>query len=101
MDAIKWALTATMLGAGELLVTSMDRDGTKNGYDNILNSTISTKVKVPLIASGGAGKPIHFLEAFTDGKADAALAASVFHYDSYPVPVIKKYLQEKGVNVRI
>jgi cyclase len=101
IDAIKWASTATKLGAGELLVTSMDRDGTKNGYDNILNSTISKKVKVPLIASGGAGKPIHFLEAFTDGKADAALAASVFHYDSFPVPVIKKYLREKGVNVRL
>jgi cyclase len=101
IDAIKWASTVAKLGAGELLVTSMDRDGTKNGYDNILNSTISTKVKVPLVASGGAGKPIHFLDAFTDGKADAALAASVFHYNSYPVPVIKKYLREKGVNVRI
>jgi cyclase len=101
LDAITWASTAAKLGAGELLVTSMDRDGTKNGYDNILNSTISTTVNVPLVASGGAGEPIHFLEVFTEGKADAALAASVFHYESYPVSVIKQYLSEKEVNVRI
>jgi cyclase len=101
MDAIQWAKRAHELGAGELLVTSMDRDGTKIGYDNELNSAISTTVKVPLVASGGAGVLQHFLEAFTVGKADAALAASVFHYESYPVQVVKQYLRSKGVNVRI
>jgi cyclase len=79
----------------------MDRDGTKIGYDNVLNSEISTTVNLPLVASGGAGVPEHFLEAFTVGKADAALAASVFHYDSYPISVVKEYLRSKGVNVRI
>ncbi len=101
IDAIQWASQAAELGAGELLVTSMDRDGTKIGYDNVLNSAISIAVNVPLVASGGAGEPIHFLEAFTVGKADAALAASLFHYDSYPVPVVKQYLKSRGVNVRI
>ena len=101
IDAIQWAKHAQELGAGELLVTSMDRDGTKIGYDNVLNSAISTTVNLPLVASGGAGEPKHFLEAFTMGKADAALAASVFHYDSYPVPVVKEYLRSRGVNVRI
>ncbi len=101
IDAIQWAKRAQELGAGELLVTSMDRDGTKIGYDNVLNSEISTSVNLPLVASGGAGEPKHFLEAFTVGKADAALAASVFHYDSYPVPVVKEYLRSRGVNVRI
>ena len=101
IDAVKWAKQAAKLGAGELLVTSMDRDGTKMGYDNLLNSTISTTVNIPLVASGGAGDPKHFYDVFTDGKADAALAASVFHYESYPVPVIKQYLKSKGVNVRI
>ena len=84
-----------------MLVTSMDRDGTKIGYDNDLNSAISTTVKVPLVASGGAGELQHFLEAFTLGRADAALAASVFHYESYPVQAVKQYLRSMGVNVRI
>jgi cyclase len=101
IDALKWAKRAANLGAGELLVTSMDRDGTKIGYDNYLNSAISTTVNIPLVASGGAGEPRHFLEAFTVGKADAALAASVFHYESYPVPVVKRYLKKSGVNVRL
>jgi cyclase len=101
IDAIQWAGQATELGAGELLVTSMDRDGTKMGYDNSLYSAISSKVNVPLIASGGAGSPKHFHEAFTTGNADAALAASVFHYESYPIPVVKEYLRLMGVNVRI
>ncbi len=101
MDAIQWAKRAHELGAGELLVTSMDRDGTKIGYDNDLNSAISTTVKVPLVASGGAGELQHFLEAFTLGRADAALAASVFHYESYPVQAVKQYLRSMGVNVRI
>lgn len=101
LDVIEWAKQAAMLGAGELLVTSMDRDGTKIGYDNILNQLISDAVNVPLVASGGAGEPSHFFDAFNVGKADAALAASVFHYDNYPVPVVKDYLISKGVNIRI
>lgn len=100
LDVVQWAKQAAVLGAGELLVTSMDRDGTKIGYDNILNQTISGAVNVPLVASGGAGTPSHFLDAFKLGKADAALAASVFHYDNYPVPVVKDYLSSMGVNIR-
>jgi cyclase len=100
IDAIAWAMRAAALGAGEFLVTSMDRDGTKDGYDIELTRTISKKVNVPVIASGGAGKPAHFLEVFTDGEADAALAASVFHYNQYPVPVIKEFLRRQGVIVR-
>jgi cyclase len=100
LDAIKWVVQAAELGAGEFLVTSMDRDGTEDGYDLELTRTVSERVNVPVIASGGAGKPEHFLEAFTDGKADAALAASVFHYNKYPVPVLKEYLRKEGVIVR-
>jgi cyclase len=100
IDAIGWALRAAELGAGEFLVTSMDKDGTKDGYDIELTRTISEKVTVPIIASGGAGLPEHFVEVFTDGKADAALAASVFHYNQYPVPVIKEFLRKQGVIVR-
>lgn len=100
IDAIAWAVRAAELGAGEFLVTSMDKDGTENGYDIELTRTISEKVNVPVIASGGAGKPEHFVEVFTDGKADAALAASVFHYNKYPVPVIKEFLRGQGVTVR-
>jgi cyclase len=100
IDAIDWALRAAALGAGEFLVTSMDKDGTEDGYDIELTRTISEKVNVPVIASGGAGLPEHFLEVFTDGKADAALAASVFHYNKYPVPVIKEFLRKQGVIVR-
>jgi cyclase len=100
LDAIKWAVQAAELGAGEFLVTSMDKDGTEDGYDLELTRAISERVNVPVIASGGAGKPAHFLEAFTDGKADAALAASVFHYNKYPVPVVKEYLRKEGVIVR-
>ena len=101
IDAIKWAVRAAELGAGELLVTSMDRDGTKDGYDLELTRSISERVKIPVIASGGAGKPEHFLEAFTIGRADAALAASIFHFREYPVPVVKKFLAERGVPVRL
>jgi cyclase len=100
IDAIAWAVRAAELGAGEFLVTSMDRDGTEDGYDIELTRAISEKVNVPVIASGGAGKPEHFLEVFTDGKADAALAASVFHYNKYPVPVIKEFLRKQGVIIR-
>ncbi len=96
IDAIQWATQAEKLGAGEFLVTSMDKDGTEDGYDMELTRTISEKVNVPVIASGGAGVPKHFLEVFTNGKADAALAASVFHYNKYPIPVIKDYLAKIG-----
>jgi imidazole glycerol-phosphate synthase subunit HisF len=100
IDAIGWAMRAAELGAGEFLVTSMDKDGTKDGYDIDLTRTISEKVNVPVIASGGAGVPEHFVEVFTYGKADAALAASVFHYNQYPVPVVKEFLRKQGVIVR-
>jgi len=100
IDAVDWAVRAAGLGAGEFLVTSMDKDGTENGYDIELTRAISERVNVPVIASGGAGLPEHFLEVFTDGKADAALAASVFHYNKFPVPVIKEFLRKRGVIVR-
>ncbi|MFB3889786.1 MAG: imidazole glycerol phosphate synthase subunit HisF [Candidatus Bathyarchaeia archaeon] len=100
IDAIQWAVQAEKLGAGEFLLTSMDCDGTENGFDLELTRAVSERVNVPVIASGGAGKPVHFLEAFTLGKADAALAASVFHYNKYPVPAVKKYLRKMGVTIR-
>lgn len=100
INAIEWAKKCANLGAGEFLLTSMDKDGTKDGYDLELTRTISESVQVPVIASGGAGKPEHFLEVFSKGKADAALAASVFHYNNYPVPIVKKYLIEQGVSIR-
>lgn len=100
LDAIGWAMNAKKLGAGELLVTSMDADGTENGYDLELTRNISENVDVPVIASGGAGKLEHFLDAFTIGKADAALAASVFHYKKYPIRVVKDFLRDNGVVVR-
>jgi cyclase len=101
LDAIHWSIKAEKLGAGELLVTSMDRDGTEKGYDLELTRSISEKVHIPVIASGGAGKPEHFLEAFFIGKADAALAASIFHYNKYPIQLVKKFLKEMGVDVRL
>ncbi|MEM2888274.1 MAG: imidazole glycerol phosphate synthase subunit HisF [Candidatus Bathyarchaeia archaeon] len=101
IDALRWAEQVERLGAGEILVTSMDRDGTEDGYDLELTRSIAERVNIPVIASGGAGKPEHFLEAFTIGKADAALAASVFHYDKYPIPVVKRFIAEKGVAVRL
>jgi cyclase len=100
-DALKWSEEVAELGAGEILVTSMDRDGTEKGYDLELTSNISERINIPVIASGGAGEPYHFLEAFTKGKADAALAASVFHYDKYPIPVVKRFLADKGVKIRL
>lgn len=101
LDALEWAAKGAELGAGEILLTSMDRDGTENGYDIELTRSIAERVNIPVIASGGAGKPEHFFEAFTLGKADAALAASVFHYSKYPIPVIKRFLSERSVPVRI
>jgi len=100
IDALMWAMQAEKLGAGEFLVTSMDRDGTKDGYDIELTRAISERVNVPIIASGGAGLPKHLLDVFLDGKADAALAASIFHYNQYPVPFVKNYLRKMGVTIR-
>ncbi|MDR0318760.1 MAG: imidazole glycerol phosphate synthase subunit HisF [Nitrososphaerota archaeon] len=100
IDAIAWALQAEKLGAGEFLVTSMDKDGTESGFDIELTRAISEHVHVPVIASGGAGLPQHFFDVLTAGKADAALAASVFHYNKYPVPIVKDYLYKAGVAIR-
>ncbi len=101
IDAVLWAKKAERLGAGEILLTSMDFDGTKDGYDIKLTSAVSQALKIPVIASGGAGGKKHFLDVFTSGKADAALAASIFHYGEYTVDEVKKYLKSRGVNVRI
>ncbi len=101
IDAVEWAMKADKLGAGEILLTSMDCDGTKDGYDIELTRTISENVSVPVIASGGAGNMEHFYEALTEGKADAALAASLFHYKELEISQVKEYLKEKGVSVRI
>ncbi len=99
-DAVKWALLATEMGAGELLVTSMDADGQKTGYDNGLLSVISDAVTVPVIASGGAGELDHFYDALTVGKADAVLAASLFHFGELRVSEVKSHLAERGIPVR-
>ena len=99
--AVDWSRRAVELGSGEILITSMDRDGTKAGFDIELTRSIADAVNVPVIASGGAGEPSHFFEALTAGKADAALAASVFHYGNYPIPLVKQYLKRYGVEVRI
>lgn len=101
IDAIEWAMKADQLGAGEILLTSMDCDGTKAGYDIELTRLISENVSIPVIASGGAGTKEHFYEALTDGKADAALAASLFHFKELEICDLKQYLQDKGVSVRI
>lgn len=100
MDAVEWAIKANELGAGEILLTSMDCDGTKNGYDIELTKTIAEHVSIPVIASGGAGTLEHFYKALTEGKADAALAASLFHYKELEITEVKKYLKEKGVSIR-
>ena len=101
IDAIEWAIKAESLGAGEILLTSMDADGTKAGYDLELTKAISSVVKIPVIASGGAGTMEHFYEALTEGGAEAALAASLFHYKELEINQVKKYLKEKGVSVRL
>lgn len=100
MDAIAWAQECQDRGAGEVLLTSMDGDGTKDGYDLVLTKAINDNVDIPVIASGGVGNPQHILEAFEIADASAALAASIFHFDEYPVPVVKKFLKEKGVPIR-
>jgi cyclase len=101
MDAVEWAQRAEAYGAGEILLTSMDRDGTKDGYDLELTRTISRGVTIPVIASGGAGTFEHFYEAFSRGEADAALAASVFHYKEFTIQETKEYLQKQGIAVRL
>jgi len=100
-DAVEWAITAEKLGAGEILLTSMDCDGTKNGYDIELTRAISDNVKIPVIASGGAGTYEHFYDALTIGKADAVLAASLFHYREMEIMDLKYYLKERNIEVRI
>lgn len=101
IDCIEWAIEGEKRGAGEILLTSMDCDGTKNGYDNELLALVSEAVNIPVIASGGAGTKEHFYDAFTKGKADAALAASLFHFGELEIKDLKGYLKEKGVPVRI
>ena len=101
MDAVEWAMKAEKLGAGEILLTSMDCDGTKAGYDIELTNTIASNVSIPVIASGGAGNKEHFLNAFTEGKADAALAASLFHYKELDIMELKKYLADNGIPMRM
>ena len=100
IDALWWAAEAARLGAGEILLTSMDCDGTKEGYDIELTRAVSDAVPIPVIASGGAGKMEHFKEALTDGGADAALAASLFHYKELEIREVKEYLHENGISVR-
>ena len=101
IDAVEWAEKVCRMGAGEILLTSMDCDGTKAGYDIKLTRSIAEAVSVPVIASGGAGTKEHFYEALTEGKADAALAASLFHYKELEIRELKEYLKEKGLSVRL
>ena len=101
IDAIEWAKKVTELGAGEILLTSMDADGTKNGYDIELTKAIVSAVNIPVIASGGAGKKEHFLEVFKDANVDAALAASLFHFKELEINDLKKYLKQNGVEIRL
>ena len=101
IDAVEWAMQAEKLGAGEILLTSMDGDGTKAGYDLELTSAVAGNVSIPVIASGGAGTMEHFYDAFTKGKAEAALAASLFHFKEMEIGELKKYLRDKGISVRL
>ncbi|MDW8321895.1 MAG: imidazole glycerol phosphate synthase subunit HisF [Armatimonadota bacterium] len=101
LDAIEWAQQVEALGAGEILLTSMDRDGTQIGYDIELTRAVAQAVNIPVIASGGAGKPEHLYDALTEGMADAALVASIVHDGHYTIPELKRYLHERGVPVRL
>ncbi len=101
LDAVEWAARGYALGAGEILLTSMDCDGTKAGYDCLLTRTIADEVPIPVIASGGAGTMEHFYDALVDGRADAALAASLFHYKELEIRDLKEYLRDRGVSVRL
>ncbi|OQX79160.1 MAG: imidazole glycerol phosphate synthase subunit HisF [Candidatus Omnitrophica bacterium 4484_70.1] len=101
LDAVEWAKKVADLGAGEILLTSIDKDGTKDGYDLELTEKISSSVDIPVIASGGAGSPHHFYEVFKSTQASAALAASIFHYGEYSIKEIKRYLKERNIEVRL
>ncbi len=101
LDAVEWAVKCEQLGAGEILLTSMDEDGQKKGYDLALTKAVSERVGIPVIASGGAGALEHFYDAFTEGKADAVLAASLFHFGEIPIPELKQYLNGRGIPVRL
>ncbi|MDP2841739.1 MAG: imidazole glycerol phosphate synthase subunit HisF, partial [Candidatus Methanoperedens sp.] len=101
LDTVHWAQNVERLGSGEILLTSMDRDGTKDGYDLPITRKLSEALDIPIIASGGAGNIEHMYDAFTRGKADAALAASIFHFGEYTIGEAKKYLSKKGVSVRV
>ncbi len=101
MDAVEWAMRVNELGAGEILLTSMDCDGTKEGYDLKLTRAVSDNVSIPVIASGGAGKMEHFYDALTEGRADAVLAASLFHYKEMEIVDLKKYLRKNGISIRL
>jgi cyclase len=101
LEAVAWARRVEELGAGEIVLTSMDADGTKNGYDLAMTRAVAEAVHIPVVASGGCGSPAHMHQVLTEGSADAALAASIFHYGEFPVPVTKKYLAERGVPVRL
>lgn len=101
IDAVEWAVKAEKLGAGEILLTSMDADGTKAGYDLELTRAVAESVSIPVIASGGAGKPEHFYEALEDARAEAVLAASLFHYRELEIRQVKEYLRDRGVSVRL
>lgn len=100
-DAVEWAREAAKRGAGEILLTSMDRDGTRDGYDLDLTSAVTSAVQVPVIASGGAGTPDHLRVVLVEAGAEAALAASIFHFDQHPVPEVKQWLHDHGVEVRL
>ena len=101
IEVVEWAQRAEALGAGEIVLNVMTADGTKAGYDLEMTRAVSEAVKIPVVASGGAGEPRHLLEVLTEGKADAALAASIFHFGEYPVPAVKRYLAEHNVPVRL
>ncbi len=101
LKVVEWAKRAVELGAGEILLTSIDRDGTLQGFDVEITKAVADSVSVPVIASGGGGKPEHFLDVFVKGRADAALAASIFHYNFINIMDLKRYLKENGVNVRL
>ena len=100
LDAVEWAVRAAQLGAGEIVLNSMDEDGRREGYDLALNRAVSEAVRVPVVASGGAGGPAHMYDALVEGRADAVLAASIFHYGEYTIGAVKEYLSGRGVPIR-
>jgi imidazole glycerol-phosphate synthase subunit HisF len=100
LEAVAWARSVEQLGAGEIVLTSMDADGTRSGYDLEMTRAVAEAMRIPVVASGGAGNPEHLFQVLTAGRADAALAATIFHYNHFPIPVTKRYLAERGVPVR-